>query len=45
MIGGSDTNSIAYATTSNQIVARDLRVPNSSSPIWILKQDRSHGKK
>ncbi|CAH8546737.1 unnamed protein product [Schistosoma guineensis] len=43
MIGGSDTNSIAYATTSNQIVARDLRVPNSSSPIWILKQDRSHG--
>ncbi|XP_018651160.1 serine/threonine kinase [Schistosoma mansoni] len=43
MIGGSDTNSIAYATTSNQIVARDLRVPNSSSPVWILKQDRSHG--
>ncbi|CAH8499372.1 unnamed protein product [Schistosoma turkestanicum] len=43
MTTGSDTNLIVYATTSNQIVARDLRVPNSSSPVWILKQDRGHG--
>ncbi|KAH8878058.1 Phosphoinositide 3-kinase regulatory subunit 4 [Schistosoma japonicum] len=43
MVTGSDANSIAYATTSNQIVARDLRVPSSSSPVWILKQDRTHG--
>ncbi|KAK4471256.1 hypothetical protein MN116_004701 [Schistosoma mekongi] len=43
MVTGSDANSIAYATTSNQIVARDLRVPGSSSPVWILKQDRAHG--
>ncbi|CAH8557711.1 unnamed protein product [Heterobilharzia americana] len=40
---GGDVNSIAYATTSNHIVARDVRVPSSSSPVWILKQDRAHG--
>nr|CAH8849108.1 unnamed protein product [Trichobilharzia regenti] len=40
---GGEVNSIAYATTSNQIVARDIRIPSSSPPVWILKQDRAHG--
>ncbi|KER33980.1 hypothetical protein T265_00185 [Opisthorchis viverrini] len=43
IVGGGDSNLVTYATTSNLIIGRDLRVPFSSPPAWCLKQDRGSG--
>ncbi|KAA3679154.1 phosphoinositide-3-kinase, regulatory subunit 4 [Paragonimus westermani] len=43
LVGGGDTHVVTYATTSNHIVGRDLRIPFKSPPTWCLKQDRGSG--
>ncbi|KAF7258591.1 hypothetical protein EG68_03738 [Paragonimus skrjabini miyazakii] len=43
LVGGGDAHVVTYATTSNHIVGRDLRIPFKSPPTWCLKQDRGSG--